>query len=297
MTFKPKEVDQLLAETGRRCCLCGGLHKVQVHHIVSKEDGGSDEIDNAIPLCPNCHDEVHAGYASGRTTRAYTAKELKLHRKRTAIGSFLSKLCIPSDEEVGVMLRDRISVHRLKNLARVIEEAEILIEAKQETITGELDIRALQVITENASLVEEETLQTMWAGLLAGGAIEDGSTDDILLYADILRGLTVFQGRMLNLIYGDKRIADVTSAARPSDFGSIEKTFEHEKRTVVSMAEVISLHPDLMVEQLKTTTFERRFVSGDEVNAKRGCCPRLTTSGWCWIRPFQLTLAGRPRLR
>lgn len=83
MAFKQEEIEQLLAETGRRCCLCGMLHKIQVHHIVSRDDGGTDDIDNAIPLCPNCHDEVHGRYISGKTTRIYTPNELKLHRKRT----------------------------------------------------------------------------------------------------------------------------------------------------------------------------------------------------------------------
>lgn len=82
MGFKRKEAEDLLARTGRRCCLCDTLHKVQLHHIVLPEEGGTDDIDNAIPLCPNCHDEVHATYAPGRSTRAYTANELKLHRQR-----------------------------------------------------------------------------------------------------------------------------------------------------------------------------------------------------------------------
>lgn len=83
MAFNQEEVEQLLADTGRRCCLCGTLHKVQIHHIVSREEGGTDDIDNAIPLCPNCHDEVHGRYTYGRTTRTYTSRELKLHRDRT----------------------------------------------------------------------------------------------------------------------------------------------------------------------------------------------------------------------
>jgi hypothetical protein len=82
MAFKQEEVEQLLADTGRRCCLCATLHKVQIHHIVAKEEGGTDDIDNAIPLCPNCHDEVHGRYTYGRTTRTYTPRELKLHRER-----------------------------------------------------------------------------------------------------------------------------------------------------------------------------------------------------------------------
>jgi hypothetical protein len=83
MSFNQKEAEKLLADTGRRCCICGSLHNVQLHHIIPVEEGGTDEIDNAVPLCPNCHDEVHGRYASGRTTRSYTPNELKLHRKRT----------------------------------------------------------------------------------------------------------------------------------------------------------------------------------------------------------------------
>lgn len=77
MGFDQKDVDNLLAVTGRRCCICGGLHKIQVHHIVPKSQGGSDKIDNGISLCPNCHDEVHCDFAPGRVTRIYNSDELK----------------------------------------------------------------------------------------------------------------------------------------------------------------------------------------------------------------------------
>lgn len=83
MGFQKSDSEDLLAATGRRCCICGILHRVQLHHIIPKEDGGTDEIDNAIPLCPNCHDEVHGSHASGKTTRIYTAGELRQHRRRT----------------------------------------------------------------------------------------------------------------------------------------------------------------------------------------------------------------------
>jgi hypothetical protein len=79
MPFNKPEAAQLLADCGRRCCICGRLHRVQVHHIVP----GDDRIENGIPLCPPCHDEVHTDYSQGRTTRVYTPVELKMHRKRT----------------------------------------------------------------------------------------------------------------------------------------------------------------------------------------------------------------------
>lgn len=83
MPFNSEEVAQLLVNTGRRCCICQLLHMVSVRHIVPSNEGGTNDIDNAIPLCPLCHDCVHSVYAAGRVTRSYTPYELKLHRQRT----------------------------------------------------------------------------------------------------------------------------------------------------------------------------------------------------------------------
>lgn len=65
------------------CAVCNHLHGVQLHHITPRNEGGSDDISNAIPLCPNCHDATHAQYGAGRTTRAYTEHELRKHLART----------------------------------------------------------------------------------------------------------------------------------------------------------------------------------------------------------------------
>lgn len=37
-----------------QCCRCQAI-SVEVHHIDPQHDSGSDVIDNAAPLCPNCH--------------------------------------------------------------------------------------------------------------------------------------------------------------------------------------------------------------------------------------------------
>lgn len=38
-----------------RCCRCHEIG-VDIHHIVPQAQDGSDDIDNAAPLCQNCHD-------------------------------------------------------------------------------------------------------------------------------------------------------------------------------------------------------------------------------------------------
>jgi hypothetical protein len=83
MDFPRSVIDRILVDTGRRCCLCGTMHRIQVHHLQPVSQGGSNDYENAITLCPNCHDEVHRGYSPGSTMRSYTVRELKKHRERT----------------------------------------------------------------------------------------------------------------------------------------------------------------------------------------------------------------------
>lgn len=33
---------------------------MQAHHIIPVEEGGSDELGNLLPLCSDCHKQVHA---------------------------------------------------------------------------------------------------------------------------------------------------------------------------------------------------------------------------------------------
>ena len=42
-------------KAGFQCCRCRNVG-IQVHHILPQGEGGSNDIDNAAPLCPNCHD-------------------------------------------------------------------------------------------------------------------------------------------------------------------------------------------------------------------------------------------------
>lgn len=44
---------------GLSCCVCGYDKILNYHHIVYKENGGKDNLNNIMPLCPNHHSEVH----------------------------------------------------------------------------------------------------------------------------------------------------------------------------------------------------------------------------------------------
>ncbi len=43
------------------CVQCGVGGLVYVHHIVPRSDGGTDDHDNLVTLCPACHGLEHRG--------------------------------------------------------------------------------------------------------------------------------------------------------------------------------------------------------------------------------------------
>ncbi len=55
MPFSEKLKEDLVKKANYRCSICHRLATLQIHHIVPQCEGGSDEIDNAVPLCVACH--------------------------------------------------------------------------------------------------------------------------------------------------------------------------------------------------------------------------------------------------
>jgi len=43
------------------CANCRSLTNIVVHHIKAKRFGGTDDVDNLVPLCKECHLKVHLG--------------------------------------------------------------------------------------------------------------------------------------------------------------------------------------------------------------------------------------------
>lgn len=83
MPFPLDKVADLLVACHRRCCICHvfcGV-KIETDHIVPRGEGGSDEIDNAIPVCFDCHAEIHSYNDQHPRGRKFRADELRLHKQ------------------------------------------------------------------------------------------------------------------------------------------------------------------------------------------------------------------------
>lgn len=82
MPFNQKDAEDLLARCRRHCCVCYRFcgSKIELHHIMPKSAGGPDDIDNAIPLCFDCHAEIESYNPTHPRGRKFSGSELRQHR-------------------------------------------------------------------------------------------------------------------------------------------------------------------------------------------------------------------------
>lgn len=82
--FPRHEVDDLLASCHRRCCICHRFCgvKMETDHILPQCEGGSDAIANAIPVCFECHAEIHSYNIKHPRGRRFRPEELQRHKDR-----------------------------------------------------------------------------------------------------------------------------------------------------------------------------------------------------------------------
>ena len=82
MAFPQDKVSELLAQCHRRCCICHRFCgvKMETDHIVPQADGGTDDIENAIPVCFECHAEIHSYNDKHPRGRKFRPEELEGHK-------------------------------------------------------------------------------------------------------------------------------------------------------------------------------------------------------------------------
>lgn len=77
---------------------------MELHHIEQKASGGSDDIENAIPLCFECHAEVNHYDDTHPRGRKFTKEELLAHKQQwleTCTKHPGALIAAPRDVDVG----------------------------------------------------------------------------------------------------------------------------------------------------------------------------------------------------
>ena len=65
MAFSEKVKKQARKLSDGKCVMCKKEIALEIHHIIPQEEGGEDVLDNAAPLCCNCH-EIYGGNPTKR---------------------------------------------------------------------------------------------------------------------------------------------------------------------------------------------------------------------------------------
>ena len=55
---------------------------METDHIAPRDDGGGDDIGNAIPVCFECHAEIHSYNDKHPRGRKFRAEELRIHKEQ-----------------------------------------------------------------------------------------------------------------------------------------------------------------------------------------------------------------------
>ncbi|MPM06346.1 hypothetical protein SDC9_52645 [bioreactor metagenome] len=89
------------------CQNCKGKTKdsrLEVHHIVFRSNGGSDEAENLMTLCKTCHDKVHSGAIKLKVGKS--KGQLKHATQMNSIRNQLLRLVPESEETFGYITKE-----------------------------------------------------------------------------------------------------------------------------------------------------------------------------------------------
>ena len=76
--FERMKPSIMKAKDCTKCVNCGSDENIQLHHVVPLVLGGTNNIDNIVPLCEDCHSKIH-GWTT-KTSAIKAGKELQKQR-------------------------------------------------------------------------------------------------------------------------------------------------------------------------------------------------------------------------
>lgn len=73
---------QVLTECGYRCAVptCRNILALDLHHIIEVAEGGGNDPDNLIALCPTCHALFHRGEVNRESIQIWKGMLITLNR-------------------------------------------------------------------------------------------------------------------------------------------------------------------------------------------------------------------------
>jgi len=112
-----KEIrNQMLVEARHRCTICAEKC-FEIHHIIEQAEGGSDEPENLIVLCPNCHQHRY------HRSKEFTRDQLYLYKAKLKEENEIEKRLLLNLEEIRTKIENIPSEESEKLIRQELQEA------------------------------------------------------------------------------------------------------------------------------------------------------------------------------
>ena len=120
-----------------------------------------------------------------------------IEKSFNGLGVFLETVFRPGLEEFGYLIKDQVRQWRLSNALRVMDKAKGRLGFENNELQILANARVGLSILEECSMVDDEELQEMWAGLFASSCSVDGMDDSNMIFVDLLRRISSVEARIL----------------------------------------------------------------------------------------------------
>ena len=120
----PKSVkDEVLNRSRCLCSICGARNYVELHHINLIHEGGTNDVDNLMVVCPTCHTMIHRAAIPS----AILAQVMEDWVKKGVLGkNTILRHCETMKDEVrsrvSVYLKQDIELEELENWAQALRD-------------------------------------------------------------------------------------------------------------------------------------------------------------------------------
>jgi hypothetical protein len=134
MPFSEALKTQVRRMAAFKCCRCTEIG-VDIHHIIPQAQGGSDDIDNAAPLCQNCHDRYGANPEKRKEIRQmrdwwYEIVQEKYHGDQSAIEKVNETIL---KVQANIQESNQAGIDKLNKLrSELIEEVRVILAGKEQ---------------------------------------------------------------------------------------------------------------------------------------------------------------------
>lgn len=114
------------------------------------------------------------------------------------VSSFLEVVFKPGLEEIGYLFKDRVRLWRLNNILRTIEKSKDKLSFDGQQLNLIANPRVGLAILEECSMVDDCSLQDLWAGLFVSSCTQDGKDDSNMIFVDLLRRMSSVEARIID---------------------------------------------------------------------------------------------------